>query len=67
MDKILVEESQFGRLPDRQVVKKYTMTNKNGFAVSLISYGATIQSVWVKDKNGQKINIALGFDTIEGN
>lgn len=66
MDEIKIEESVFGKLADKQVVKKYTMTNKNGFSVSLISYGATIQSVFVKDKSGKLVNIALGFETIEG-
>ncbi|CAF1071452.1 unnamed protein product [Brachionus calyciflorus] len=65
MSQIVIEESLFGKLSNKQNVKKYKMTNQNGFSVSLISYGASIQAVHVKDKNGQVVNVALGFDTLE--
>lgn len=43
----------------------YTMTNAHGCSVSIINYGATIQSIKVPDKNGNIQNVVLGFDNIE--
>lgn len=66
MSQIKIEEMKFGRLSDGQEVKKYILRNKNDFEVSLISYGAAIQAIKVKDKNQKLINVVLGFETIEG-
>ena len=63
---VTVVESSFGKLQNGEEVKKVTITNKNDFSVSVISFGAAIQSITVKDKNGQPTNVVLGFDTIEG-
>lgn len=61
-----VSVSSFGRLKSGEEVKKYTLVNANSFEVSVISFGASIQSVVLKDKNGKPLNVALGFDSIEG-
>lgn len=66
MSEISIEESLFGRLSNKQEVKKYTLTNKNGFSFSVISYGASIQSINVKDKDGKLRSVALGLNTLEG-
>lgn len=67
MSQIKVIETKFGKLADGQQVKKYTIQNtKNDFEFSVISYGAAIQSVKVKDKNDKLTSVVLGFDTIEG-
>ena len=63
---ISIKESCFGRLSDGQIVKKYTLTNKNNFELNVISYGASIQSIILNDRDGKQTNVALGFDTIEG-
>ena len=66
MSNIQVEEENFGRLKDGQLVKKYTLTNsESNFTVALISYGATIQSVQLNDKDNKSTNVILGFDTIQ--
>ena len=63
---ISIKEFCFGRLTDGQIVKKYTLTNKNNFELNIISYGASIQSILLNDRNGKQTNVALGFETIEG-
>lgn len=65
MSGVKIVESKFGRL-DGQDVKRYVLQRGDEFEVSLISYGASIQSVRVKDKNNKLVNVALGFDTLEG-
>ena len=67
---VSIEESIFGKLTDPsqelKTVKKFVLTNtKSGFSVSLISYGATIQAINVKDKNGKLTNVALGFESLQ--
>ncbi len=49
-----------------QSVTKYTLTNKSGAKVELISYGASIAGLWVPDKNGKLVDVVLGFDDFDG-
>jgi aldose 1-epimerase len=48
-----------------QPVERYTLTNANGMAVSILTYGATVQSIMVPDRDGTLANVALGFDNLE--
>lgn len=50
----------------RDHIKKFTWENKNGMSVSLISYGAIIQSIKVPDRAGNIADVVLGFDDIAG-
>jgi aldose 1-epimerase len=43
----------------------YTLKNKKGMAVSLIDYGAIIQSISVPDRNGKPGEVVLGCDREE--
>lgn len=45
-------------------VDKITMTNKRGHSVSVINYGAAVQSMVVTDRQGRLVDICLGFDTL---
>jgi aldose 1-epimerase len=63
---IQISESAFGKLSDGQLAKKYTLSNRNGFSFSVISLGASLQAINVPDKNNQLVNVALGFDNIQG-
>lgn len=49
-----------------QTVKKVTWRTSSGAEVSVISYGAIVQSIKVPDKYGVKKDIVLGFDDLEG-
>jgi aldose 1-epimerase len=50
---------------DGQAVEKYTLSNTNGMAVSILTYGATVQSITVPDRDGNSANVALGFDNLD--
>ena len=56
----------FGKMPDGKSVDLYTLKNKNGMEVKIITYGGAIQSIMVPDKTGKMGDVALGFDTLEG-
>ncbi|MEY2596314.1 MAG: hypothetical protein RI965_1586, partial [Bacteroidota bacterium] len=47
-------------------VKLYTLRNKNGMAVEISNYGATLVSIHVPDKDGIDGNVLLGYDDING-
>jgi len=47
-------------------VYNYTLFNNNGMAISIMNYGATINSIKIPDKTGNTTEICCGFDTLEG-
>jgi aldose 1-epimerase len=49
---------------DGQQVYLYTLTNKEGDVVTISSYGGTVTSWIMPDKNGNKSSIVMGFDSI---
>jgi len=51
---------------DGKKVSLYTLTNKNGVEVKIINRGATVTSWITPDKNGNRNNIVLGFDSLSG-
>lgn len=61
-----VKKKSFGRLPDGQEVEIYTLTNANALKARLMTYGATLVSLEVPDRNGNLADITLGHDSLEG-
>lgn len=51
---------------DGKKVYLYTLTNKNNVKVTISNYGGTVTSFITPDKNGNKSNIILGFDSLAG-
>lgn len=51
---------------DNKKVDLYTLTNKNGEEVKISTYGGTVTSWIVPDKNGKKSSILLGYDSLSG-
>jgi aldose 1-epimerase len=44
-----------------QTVKLYTLRSGNGMVVKISNYGGVVQSIWVRNRRGRLINVALGF------
>lgn len=59
-----IKKSIFGEAGSQEV-ELYTITNKSGASVSLMTLGAGIQSLFVPDKNGKMGDVVLGFDSPE--
>jgi aldose 1-epimerase len=57
--------AEWGTSPDGQPVQLYTLTNANGMEVKITSWGGTITSVKVPDRDGNFANVALGFDKLD--
>jgi aldose 1-epimerase len=43
---------------------RWTMRNRNGMKVQVLTYGGTIQDIWVPGNNGQAADVILGFKTL---
>ena len=55
----------FGTLPDGRAVTAWTLTNENGLQAEILDLGATIRSILVPNRQGELVDIALGYDTVE--
>ena len=42
-------------------VFRYTLRNRNGMKVQILTYGATTQTIWVPGRNGRAADVILGF------
>ncbi|WP_342655139.1 aldose epimerase family protein [Pseudomonas sp. F3-2] len=60
------EHGTFGKMPDGTTVEKYTLRNSLGMQATVITYGGTLQSLLVPDKNGKAEDVVLGFDDLDG-
>jgi aldose 1-epimerase len=54
----------YGTTADGVEVMQYTMTNAMGTEVKIITYGGTITSIMLPDRQGEMKNVALGFDNL---
>lgn len=60
-----IEAHDFGRLPDGRPVKRFTLTNRHGLCVKVITYGGIVAELHVPDRNGRFANIVHGFDNLD--
>jgi len=65
-DNLAIVKSEFGKTKEGTAIEKYTLKNKNGVELNVITYGGRITSLKVPNKNGELENVVLGHDTIEG-
>jgi aldose 1-epimerase len=61
-----VQQAAFGMTNDGKPVELFTLSNRNGLTVKLISYGATIIDVHAPDRHGTFADVTLGYDSIKG-
>ncbi|WP_430782779.1 aldose epimerase family protein [Actinoplanes sp. G11-F43] len=61
-----IDSTPFGALADGTSIEKWTLTNASGVSASILTWGATIQSVYVPDRAGALANVTLGFADLAG-
>jgi aldose 1-epimerase len=62
-----ITKSDFGTLPNGGgAVDKYTLSNKKGMSVAILTYGGIVQSLTVPDRRGHSDNVTLGFKDLAG-
>jgi aldose 1-epimerase len=57
--------SEFGKLPDGHTIDRYTLKNRNGMEVQVLTYGGIVTSIRVPDRSGKLDDVVLGYDTME--
>ncbi len=55
----------FGNMPDGTQVDLVTLRDGQ-FTCEIITYGGAVRSLTVPDRDGNPVDVALGFDTLEG-
>ncbi|MFB3388636.1 aldose epimerase family protein [Flavobacterium sp. LAR06] len=61
--KSFISKEQIGQVEGHDVFQ-YTLQNKTGMQVQLITYGAAITNIVTPDKNGKMSSVVLGFDSL---
>ncbi|NOX54704.1 MAG: galactose-1-epimerase [Planctomycetes bacterium] len=59
-----VQRSVFGKMPDGRPVHLYTLTNSHGVRAKVMTFGATLIAVEVPDRRGQFANVTLYLDSL---
>ena len=62
---VRTEEREFGRMPDGQTVKLFTLRNANGMTAKIMSRGATVTELMVPDREGKLANVVLGAESLD--
>lgn len=53
-----------GALADGTAIEAITLTNDHGIAARVLTYGATLQSLFAPDRNGKRADVVLGYDDV---
>ncbi|CAA9195854.1 Aldose 1-epimerase [Flavobacterium bizetiae] len=61
--KSFITKKKIGQVQEQDVFE-YTLQNKTGMQVQLITYGAAITNVITPDKDGKMSSVVLGFDSL---
>lgn len=61
-----IKQTPFGKTTGGQEVSLYTLTNARGAEVSVITYGARVQSIRMPGRDGKLADVVLGYDTLDG-
>jgi len=59
-----ISVAPFDTLSDGTPVSLYTMTNGKGTTMKVMNYGGIIVSLEVPDRNGNPVDVILGFDSL---
>ena len=62
---IKVERSNYGVAKSGETVELFTLKNKSGVEVDIITYGGRITSLKTLDNKGNLENVVLGFENLE--
>ena len=60
-----IEKKLFGTIPSGKKIYIYTLKNSNGMETEICTYGGTVVSSIVPDKNGEFHDVILGYDNLE--
>jgi aldose 1-epimerase len=61
-----VTSEDFGKMADGAAVSLFTITNQSGAAARIMTYGATVVSLAMPDRDGKLADVVLGYDRLDG-
>lgn len=61
-----MEKYSYGENVAGQEGTVYVLENKNGMKVEIVDFGAVISKIEVPDKDGNAIDVVLGYDDVKG-
>ena len=61
-----IDVTSFGTTAEGKAVRLYTLVNANGLKAQVMTYGATVISLEVPDRQGKLDDIVLGYDNLQG-
>ena len=65
MEAMNIDVGTFGLTPAGTPVRIYTLVNANGLEARIMTYGATVVSLKVPDREGQLDDVVLGYDLLD--
>lgn len=57
-----MKKELFGKTKSGETVNRYEISNNNGMKLAVSDYGATVLALYVKDKDGNLVDVALGYE-----
>src|SRR5829696_702336 len=60
-----ISREPFGEFEGR-LIDRFTMANRHGLRVEVITYGGIVRAIWVPDRDDQLANVTLGFADLAG-
>ena len=60
-----VTEQPWGNIGENAILL-YRITHSSGMSVNICNYGAIIQAIYIKDKDGNTRDVVLGYDDLQG-
>ena len=60
-----IQKASFGKTQDGREVTAYTLTD-GACSARILDYGGIIQNLIVPDKNGNSVDVVLGYDDVLG-
>ena len=61
-----VRKELVGKTPDGVEIHAFHISNNNDMEVVVLDFGCTIRNIIVPDKDGKKVDVALGYEDVQG-
>ena len=61
-----IRSEPFGVTKAGEPVTRWTLQNRSGMSVGILSYACAVQNIIVPDRNGNPVDVALGYDNLAG-
>ena len=60
-----VKRELFGEDLNGAPIYEYHLTNEAGVEAVVLNFGCTIKNIFVPDKDGNRVDVALGYDDVK--